>query len=101
MTELRYEVKLTKLSTNENKVRTKEVVGVCAELPKVGKYFVMFAEALDKMYSARMVSTSRIKEIETTSLHIGNGGIGDRYRLTTENSEYTVEVLGDLDAVKN
>lgn len=72
------DIKLTKITSAHNNLRTNEVVGKCCELPKVGEIFVMYAEGLE--YGTRMISTSPVKEVHELGFK-------------TENSEYKLEVL--------
>lgn len=76
--------KLTKLSDNENELRTKEVVGEFMTPPKIGSSFVMFAESIHPDGFARMIATSRIMEIDC--------GLAE-CTIHTENSTYKLELL--------
>ncbi len=71
-------VKLTKLSSNANNLRTNEVIGTCTKMPEIDEPFVMYGEGIE--FGVRMVSTSLVKEI--------NGIV-----FKTLNSEYKLEVL--------
>jgi len=77
------DVKITQLSSNHNRVRTREIVGECANLPVEGKTFLMFAEPIDKSKSMRMLHTSKLKSVRKED---------DTYYFETQNSEYKLEV---------
>lgn len=79
----KYQVKLTQLSSNHSRVRTKEILGDCASLPKEGEIFEMFAEPLDKTLDVRWLSTSRIKFVQKED---------DTYLFETKNSKYMLQV---------
>lgn len=73
-------VKLTKISDNQNNLRTNEVIGYCDELPVIGKSFIMFGEGIE--FGTRMVSTSVVKEYnQETNV------------FKTLNSQYKLELL--------
>ena len=76
--------KLTKLSSNENDLRTNEVVGEFMNPPVEGRSFIMFAESIHPDGFARMIGTSRV-------MHITKG-CGECV-IQTENSEYKLELL--------
>lgn len=76
-------VKITQLSSNHNRVRTKETVGKAVRLPIEGKHFTLFAKPIDKSQDVRMLSTSRIKSVQEED------GI---YYFETQNSKYKLEV---------
>lgn len=78
--------RLTKLSTNENKLRTNEVLGEGMGEPTVGRSFTFVGEALDKSVGdTRFVTTSIVTEI----LKNENGAV----EFKTLNSTYRVENL--------
>jgi len=77
-------IKLTKISTNVNKLRTNEISGCCHELPRVGFSFHMYSEGIE--FGTRCVSTSTIKEINE-----------ETKTFKTLNSEYKIEVLDKVD----
>lgn len=72
-------VKLTKLSDNQNALRTNEVIGITDELPVVGKSFVMTGEGLE--FGTRMIWTSEVMKLNEDG------------SFNTQNSVYKVEVL--------
>ena len=82
-----YEVKLTQLSSSHNNVRTKEIVGKCYNLPKVGNAFFMVAAPLDKRAAVRYFHSSRIEKVT---------GKYPKFRFKTLNSLYKLEVEGVL-----
>lgn len=69
-------IKLTKVSSNTNALRTNEIIGTCAALPEVGFHFVMYSDGIE--FGTRIVQTSLVQEIN-----------GDLFK--TENSEYKLE----------
>ena len=71
-----YKVKLTKIQSDHNNIRSNEIIGVTSFLPKMGERFQMLSEALDKSHGAntRHVETSPITNIfginsKTLTLH--------------------------------
>jgi hypothetical protein len=77
------DVKITQLSSNHNRVRTREIVGECTNLPVEGKTFLMFAEPIDKSKSTRMLHTTKLKSVRKED---------NAYYFKTQNSEYKLEV---------
>ena len=75
--------KLTKLSTNENELRTNEVEGAFMNPPVEGRSFVMFADPIEKGAFARMIATSRVTRMDVAV---------KEYVLHTENSMYRIEL---------
>jgi hypothetical protein len=73
-----FDVKLTKISSSHNNLRTNDVTGKCHVLPQVGTSFTMFAEGLE--FGTRIIATSEVKEVTPEGFK-------------TENSEYKLEVL--------
>ncbi len=71
-------IKLTKLSTNPNKLRTNEVIGNTCAMPRIGDRFIMYAEGLEE--GIRCVDTSPVTEIQGLIFK-------------TENSTYKLELL--------
>lgn len=76
-------VKLTRLSSTHENLRTTVVEGTSDALPEVGKPFKLIGEPLDPAASFRMVYTTPIQHLEV---------VGDVYRCRTENSLYEIEV---------
>ena len=85
-----YNVKLTKIRSSHEELRTDELTGFCNELPTLDLTFIMFAEGLESGEAVRMVRTSRVQHVENMDNIINFG---------TENSLYKLEVLGDDDSV--
>lgn len=63
-----YRVKMTKIQSDHNNVRTNEVVGITSSLPKIGERFQILSEALDKSNgaNARYVETSPIESLKSS-----------------------------------
>lgn len=78
-------VKLTKIESNHNNLRTDSIRGWCAELPVIGSSFAMMGPPL-ATGSVRLVRTSPVQTIEHTD---------NRLRFRTENSTYELEVLDE------
>jgi hypothetical protein len=81
-----YKVKLTKVESNHNNLRTNEIEGITQELPSVGKSFQLVGESLTQGMNARIVYTTEIQFVEN---------MGNEYMFKTLNSTYKVEVLGE------
>ena len=77
-----YNVKLTKIRSNHNNLRSNVIVGKTNELPVIGEGFQMLSEGLD--FGVRHVWTSPIKHLEK---------IDSIYQFNTANSVYKLEVL--------
>lgn len=80
-----HKVKLTKIESNHNNLRTNEIEGVSLDLPEVGKSFYLVGESLTEGMDARVVTTTEIKSLEKTD---------NEYTFKTLNSTYKLEVLG-------
>jgi transcription-repair coupling factor (superfamily II helicase) len=78
-------VKLTKIESNHNNLRTNSIEGECKTFPEVNSGLVILADPLEKGMDVRIVNTSIIKEIRTI-------GVND-FMLKTLNSLYRLEVL--------
>lgn len=87
-----YNVKLIKITSTHNNVRTNEIVGWCNELPYEGKTFTMYAPPLENMSADyRIIGTSHIKSLHSIQIFEDSGNF---YReFTTENSVYRLEFL--------
>ena len=72
---------------NENcGIRTKEVIGQCQDIPKIGSTFFMQAEPLSELGSFRIIETSKVTSIR------GEPIFGMEF--TTESgSEYHFEIV--------
>ena len=77
-----YNVKLTKIRSNHNNLRSNVIVGETSELPRLGEGFQMISEGL--VFGTRRVWTSPIQHIEK---------IENTYRFNTANSVYKLELL--------
>ena len=77
-----HKVKLTKIKSSYDNLRTDEIEGETLELPEKGKSFQMFGPGL--VAGTRMVITTEIQFVEK---------MGNVYRFNTLNSTYQVEVL--------
>lgn len=76
---------MTKLSNNENKLRTKEVIGEPAFYPpKEGESFIVVGEPLEIDKGFRIVQTSAVQKIVRNEIG---------YVISTENSRYLIEEL--------
>ncbi len=79
---------LRKIASTHDKLRTNEVKGDLLYLPEIGTSVIMFSEPLDPNEgNTRMVKTSPV--VELTLLQ------KDLYSITTRNSTYELEVLGN------
>lgn len=77
--------RLTKLSKNENALRTSDIIGNFTKLPTIGESFVIVNDKpLNTLGSNRVVWTSIVKEISSKE--------ENKYEITTENSVYLLEV---------
>ena len=77
-------IKLKKISSSHNNLRTDVVEGVCLSFPEVGESFCMLSSPLVSG-SVRTIRTSKIKSIEQLKSNI--------YSIITQNSQYEVELL--------
>jgi len=80
-----YEVRLVKIQSNHNNLRTNEIVGKCMELPEVGKTFLMTAPPLEEG-NLRIVLTTEIKECSFLKEE-------SKYLFQTQNSKYELHLL--------
>jgi hypothetical protein len=80
-----YKVKLTKIQSAHDNVRTKVIVGDTNFLPELHHHFLMYAEPLEeKEANVRIIRTTPV-----TSIQKADG----KYKFTTRNSEYELELL--------
>jgi len=82
-----YKVRLTKIKSNHNNIRTSTVEGVTYKLPEVGDTFTLFAEPLDPHFDLRGVYTTEVKLVER---------IGNEFQFSTANSTYKLELLEEV-----
>lgn len=57
-------VKLTKIESTHNNVRTKETVGDTPSLPVVGEPFLMYSESLTPGADLRIIRTTHVVSLE-------------------------------------
>ncbi len=81
-----YKVKLTKVRSNHNNLRTDEILGVTEKLPTKGEDFNLLGKGLE--FGTRSVRTTPVEKIEQ---------IDNEYLFHTRNSTYKLEVLEKLD----
>lgn len=89
-----YKVRLSKIESTHENLRTPNAVGTVWNLPEVGKNITLVGEPLNKEADARIISTTEIKEVEDISEY------NARFRFKTLNSTYELEVLEDLREVE-
>ena len=80
-----YRVKLTKMSKNENALRTEEVDGYCVDLPEMKQSFRMLADPLDPKMDVRKVYTSDVQAYSIKSSSV--------IEFWTLNSKYRLDIL--------
>lgn len=79
-------VKLTKILSNHENLRTGQVDGFCDSLPSIGNPFVLMGEGLD--FGVRLVVTSAVESIYL----IDKNKTRNLFHFKTKNSEYSLEV---------
>ena len=80
-------IKLTKIESSHNNVRTKETIGEAPILPEIGKSFILFGDSLEFEGGIRTIHTSTIEEIEKIT--------EKELIIKTLNSTYKIEILED------
>lgn len=86
-----FKVKLIKLNSSHNNLRTPEIVGVCEELPIVGSMFSMTGDPLE------LDIEEGIRFILTTPIIISNyDEVNKQYIFSTANSHYKLEVIEEI-----
>ena len=80
-----YIVKLTKIESNHDHLRTNEVEGVTNILPEVGKNFTLIGEPLTDGANVRIINTTEIKSVDKEENTI---------IFKTLNSTYQLDILG-------
>lgn len=80
-----YMVKLTKIRSDHQNLRTDEIKGATLTLPEKGKSFQLFGEGLE--FGTRVVTTTEIQVVDK---------IGNEYEFSTLNSTYKLEVLDEF-----
>lgn len=86
-----YKVKLWKIKSSHNNLRTDIIEGECNELPKRGKSFVLFSESLSKSF---VPSDGLLRHIITTPVTkaIWDGEDQQACLFKTKNSTYVLLV---------
>ena len=74
-------VKLVKLKSNHNNLRTNEMVGECTELPIVGNSFVIFGQPIDKNAAVRVIQTTPVKDVQRMDQTLTFGTQNSSYQL--------------------
>lgn len=89
-------VKLSKVTSTHNRLRTQTINGVANKLPELNKSFSMLGESLDSGGLFRYIETSLVKKIVNLPTHSRpDRTYLNRITFKTENSEYLLEVLGE------
>lgn len=83
-------VKLYKVESTHNNVRTNETEGVAPAMPEVGKTFLLYAEPLTPGATVRYIHTTTIQSVEELSNKL--------IEFKTRNSTYRVEKLDESDS---
>lgn len=83
MTNLR--IKLVRIRSAHQNVRTNEVVGVTEDLPKVGSRFIMFGAPVDPKFDIRMIETSVVTAVDRDTLPVTFRTQFSQYRLEPAN----------------
>lgn len=83
-----YKVRLTKVESNHNNIRTNSMEGETTELPVPGENFVIVGDPINPMADVRCITTSEIQLVEKTD---------SLYTFKTLNSTYQLEVLSEED----
>lgn len=78
-------IKLIKVRSNHENLRTNAVIASLAHIPRLGESIVLLAESLTIEGAVRVIKTTPVKVLVLET--------PDRYRITTENSEYLLEIL--------
>ncbi len=88
-----YNVRLTKIKNNHDRLRDNVIEGQAAVLPVKGKQFWLTAPPRDDpKASGRVVNTSVVKRITT---------VGNKHIIVTESgSTYQIDNLGEVDGSK-
>jgi hypothetical protein len=86
-------VKLTRIRSNHNFLRTSEIVGKTAHIPEVGEEFMLFAPPLETKIGFRTVRTTKIREC------LYDKG-ARKFIFQTANSLYALQVLDDKDPLQ-
>ena len=57
-------VKLLKLQSTHNNLRTNEIDGECIDLPEIGQSFILLGEALNPDAKVRAIRTTPVQELK-------------------------------------
>ena len=79
-------VRLVRLSSTHNKLRTDRVEGECQDLPEVGRMFIMTASPLDPAGSHREIWTTPVRSISWLPSKT-------KAVFQTKNSRYRLEMM--------
>lgn len=82
-------VRLTRIESNHNNLRTRSLQGWCFDLPVVGSSFTIMGQPISEGAVARVVTTSPVLSIE----NLDQSSSALRFR--TKNSTYELEVLNE------
>jgi hypothetical protein len=82
-----YQVRLVRLKSNHQNLRTSKIKGVTQRLPIIGEPFILFAPPLEEG-NLRIIGTTEVQSIKTAH----EEGVDVHY-FTTVNSDYKVEIL--------
>lgn len=82
-----FNVKLTRLKSSHNIIRTDETIGTTYYLPEIGKGFTLIAEPIDEHANIRYITTSKVIEIEES---VSNK---NTIRFNTLNSSYRLDII--------
>lgn len=87
----KFNMRLTKLSDNQNAVRSASMDGWCNEWPQEGQPFMCFGPPIDPAADFRVIQTSLVQSVTTAFIRGTNTFHSAVF--TTENSRYMVEQL--------
>lgn len=80
-------IKLSKLLSSNNRLRTNIILGACEVLPLVGRSFEVISGSLTPKKDYRYIGTSLVTNIEKLS--------EKEYIFTTENPTYRLQILSE------
>lgn len=81
-----YQVKLFKITSTHDRVRTETIEGTCRELPAIDNMFLMSGPGLE--IGTRILRTSPVKAIAR---------VGDTLLFETRNSTYSLLIVDESD----
>lgn len=85
-----YPVKLKKIESSHNNLKTSEILGWAPNLPKEGEKFFMYAKSLEIPDGTRYVRTTRIQKVQD----ILTGKVPE-ILFYTQNSTYALEIIDE------